>query len=210
MVGVATTADDLLEGHASNFRNLLQVQLDRMEEQELTAILTRGEHVLGITFHPDAAAQILILCDRSPYYLHLLAKGAARAALNAGAPTIEMDDVMSGCREAAARADQQLRNAYDAASIPERGTRIYQRIIWAMANLSPRVNNVADIRLEVNNIALGEGDAEVTPQAVSRALRLLASSQKGQIVYQPMGTPGVYCFSNPLMKGFVRLVRYGA
>ena len=47
MVGVATTADDLLEGHASNFRNLLQVQLDRMEEPELSAILTRGESTGG-------------------------------------------------------------------------------------------------------------------------------------------------------------------
>jgi hypothetical protein len=206
MVGVAKTADELLIGHASNFRNILQVQLDRMEESELRAILNRGEQVLGIRFSEAASNEILSLCDRMPYYLHLLAKGAARAAMEARSPTVEVDDLMLGAREAANGADQQLRNTYDHAIMSERGTHIYQRIIWGMANLAPKNNNVADISVQVNNIALGEDDKPVTSQAIGSALRRLASAEKGQIVYQPI--PGVYSFTNPLMKGFIRLVRY--
>jgi AAA ATPase domain len=206
MVGVANTANDLLAGHASNFRNMLQVQLDRMEEDELKGILARGEEVLGLKFSEDAKNQILSLCDRMPYYLHLLATGAARAAFEAASPTVELDDLIRGAREAAYGADQQLRTTYDYAIISQRGTHIYQRIIWAMANLAPKANNLADITLEANNIALSEADNPVTPQAIGRALRQLASAERRSIVYQPM--QGVYGFTNPLMKGFIKLVRY--
>jgi hypothetical protein len=75
-----------------------------------------------------------------------------------------------------------------------------------MANLAPKANNLADITLEANNIALSEADNPVTPQAIGRALRQLTSAEKRSIVYQPM--QGVYGFTNPLMKGFIKLVRY--
>jgi hypothetical protein len=206
MVGVAATTDQLLQGHTSNFRNLLQVPLGRMEEPELKAVLTRGEQVLGLTFSANVSDQIVSLCDRSPYYLHLLATASARAALDAGSPTVDMDDLAAGCRDAAAGADELLRETYELAILSNRGSRIYQRIIWGMANLAPKANNVADIRLEVNNIALTEADMPVTAQAVGGALRRLASADKRHIVHQPI--TGVYSFINPLMKGFIRLLRY--
>jgi hypothetical protein len=206
MIGVANTADELLLGHASNFRNILEVQLDRMEEDDLRAILARGQQVLGITFSEKATNHIIALCDRTPYYLHLLATESARPALDAGAPTIEIEDVAQGCRDAAKGADQQLRAAYDHAILSERGTHIYQRIIWAMANLASAANNLSDITVQVNNIALSESDKPVTQQAVGGALKRLASPVKRKIIYQPI--PGVYRFSNPLMKGFIKLVRY--
>lgn len=206
MVGVADTAGAVLRGHASNFRNIREVQLDRMNKLGLRGILDHGAHLLGISFSEDVSTEMLQLCDGMPYYLHLLAKNAARAAIEIGSPLVELDDLSRGAAEAASDADQQLREAYEHSILSEKGTRIYQRIVWAMANLAPKANNVAGISAEANKIATSESDAPVTPQAIGAALKRLASKDKGQIVFQPI--PGVYAFSSPLMKGFIRLVRY--
>jgi hypothetical protein len=206
MLGVADTAGALLKGHSSNFRNIRELQLDRMDIAGLHEILIHGQQLLGLQFSNDVSTEILQLCDGMPYYLHLLAKHAAKAALEVNAPTVELDDLKRGSVQAASEADQQLRTIYEYAIQAERGTRIYQRIVWGMANLNNKTNNVATIRTEANNIALSQADDAVTPQAISAALKRLASEEKRKIIFQPMA--GVYGFTSPLMKGFIRLVRY--
>jgi Cdc6-like AAA superfamily ATPase len=206
MVGVAETASDVLAGHASNYRNILEIRLGRMSEEELKGILTRGEQVLGIKFADEAATEMLQLCDHLPYYLHLLAKSAAREALELGSPTVELDDLVKGSREAASAADQQLRATYEHAILCEKGTRIYQRILWAMANLVEDSCNASAIASEANKIALNNSDAALKLRTIDAALTQLASLKKGNILSKPVD--GVFRFSSPLMKGFVRLVRY--
>ena len=207
LVGVADTADSLLAGHGSNFRNLREVPLGRMEEPELLAILNRGERVLGIKFSDDVTRAMIELCDRMPYYLHLLATNAAREALQLRAPIVELDDLARGSRRAAREADQQLRDTYEHATLSQKGSSIYKRITWAIANLPKKDNNVADITRETNKIAIDANDETVTPQAIGAALKRLASAEKRNILHHPI--PGVYRFTNPLMKGFIRLVRHG-
>lgn len=206
MVGVAETANGVLAGHASNYRNIRQIRLGRMPVQELRGILNRGEQLLNITFSEEAAAEMLQLCDGLPYYLHLWAKSAARHALELGSPTVELDDLVKGSREAAADADQQLRTTYDHAILCEKGTRIYKRILWAMANLPEDSNNSAVIANETNKITLDATDSLEKTRAVDKALQRLASEAKGMILLQPID--GVYKFASPLMKGFIRLIRY--
>jgi len=229
LVGVAETAGALLRGHASNFRNILEVPLDRMLEPGLRDILSHGEKVLSIKFSDEVSTEIIDLCDRMPYFLHLLAKHAAKAAMEVGAPTVELDDLLRGSAEAAGEADQQLRTTYDHAIMADGNigvfrktllalvglvrkrdvtsdTNIYQRIIWAMASLPKKGSNVAEITLQANKIRIETSDPDVTAQTVARALKRLASKEKGQILVQP--TPGLYSFNSPLMKGFARLVRY--
>jgi hypothetical protein len=229
LVGVAETAGGLLHGHGSNFRNILELPLDRMPEPGLRDILSHGEQVLSINFSDEVSTEIIQLCDRMPYFLHLLAKHAAKAALEVGAPTVELDDLLRGSVEAAGAADQQLRTSYDVAIMADgesgtlqklfwavfglvikrdqiADTSVYQRIIWAMASLPKKGNNVAEITLQVNKITIEASDGDLTENIVRSALKRLATKEKGQLVAQPF--PGIYCFSSPLMKGFVRLVRY--
>jgi hypothetical protein len=229
LVGVAETAGGLLRGHASNFRNILELPLDRMPEPGLRDILSHGEKVLSITFSDEVSTEIIQLCDRMPYFLHLLAKHAAKAALEVGAPTVEMDDLLRGSVEAAGAADQQLRTSYDVAIMADgeigifqrlfravfglvingehiADTNVYQRIIWAMASLSKKGNNVAEVTSQANKIKIEALDGDLTEKTVRSALKRLTTKEKGQLVSQPF--PGIYSFSSPLMKGFVRLVRY--
>jgi hypothetical protein len=232
LVGVAETAGGLLHGHSSNFRNILELPLDRMREPGMRDILSHGEKVLSITFSDEVSTEIIQLCDGMPYFLHLLAKHAAKAAMEVRAPTVEMDDLLRGSVEAAGAADQQLRTNYDLAimadgeigilrrlfrtvsdlvinreHIADTSTSVYQRIIWAMASLPKKGNNVAEITSQTNKIKIEALDGDLTENIVRSALKRLTTKEKGQLLSQPF--PGIYSFSSPLMKGFVRLVRYG-
>lgn len=229
MVGVAETAGGLLRGHASNFRNILELPLDRMPEPGLREILSHGENVLSLTFSDDVSTEIIQLCDRMPYFLHLLARHAAKAAMEIGAPTVEVEDLLRGSIEAAGAADQQLRASYDVAIMADgeieilrrlfravfrlvinqehiADTSVYQRIIWAMANLPKKGNNAAEITSQANKIKIEARDGDLTEKTVRSALKRLTTKEKGQLLSQPF--PGIYSFTSPLMKGFVRLVRY--
>jgi hypothetical protein len=125
LVGVADTADGLLAGHMSNFRNLRQVQLGRMSEPELNGILDRGATILGITFEGDVRKDMIAICDQMPYYLHLLATSAATAALNRNSTTVTSDDLLEGTITSAEDVDQKLRDLYDVAILSEKGSQIY-------------------------------------------------------------------------------------
>ena len=107
LIGVAVTAGGLLRGHTSNFRNILEVPLDRMHEPGLRDILRHGEEVLSLKFSDEVSTEIIDICDRMPYFLHLLAKHAAKAAMEVGAPIVEMADLSKGSAAAAGAADQQ-------------------------------------------------------------------------------------------------------
>ena len=206
MVGADETADGLLAGHLSNFRNLRQVHLTRMSKPELHGILSRGEEVLGISFDSRVKEQMIVMSDHMPYYLHLLATNCAKCGLNRNSINISDQDLRNGVQAAAGDVDHTLRDAYEFAAASEKGSHIYRRLIWAMASMDAVVCNVGSINERANQIAMEEGDRDVTPQALGAALKRLISESKRSIVVQVLA--GNYKFKHPLMKGFVRLVRH--
>jgi len=208
MVGADSTADGLLAGHLSNFRNLRQVPLTRMSVPELYSILTRGESVLDITFNQAVKDEMVTMSDQMPYYLHLLATSAAKSALNRDSTVVEAQDLRAGAIGAAGDVDHSLRNIYEFAALSEKGSSIYRRLIWAMASMDGAVCNVGTINERANELARQERDRDVTPQALGAALKKLMSQDKGSVVVQVMA--GNYKFRHPLMKGFVRLMRHSS
>jgi hypothetical protein len=161
--------------------------------------------VLGITFTEETVSEILQLCDRFPYYLHLLATNSAKNALQRHSALVEKEDLSAGIARAAVDADQSLREVYDHAILSVKESKVYRRILWSMAVLPGASHTVREIADTTNALAEQEGDARVTVQSVGQALVALASDKKRRIVISK--TQGFYSFSNPLMKGFVRLTR---
>ncbi|MFO0651304.1 MAG: ATP-binding protein, partial [Polyangiales bacterium] len=115
MVGVSKTANLLLAGHESNVRTLHQLPLDRMPDAEMLLVLRRGLDVLSLGIDPTTRDELVTLADRSPYYLHLIARAAAEKALLRGASTLEAVDLQVGLEAVAEDADAELRNEYDVA-----------------------------------------------------------------------------------------------
>jgi uncharacterized protein len=207
MVGANETADGLLAGHLSNFRNLRQIPLTRMSVAELNGILARGETVLSITFDANVKYEMVQMSDRMPYYLHLLATAAARLALSRNSAVVQAEDLRGATLATAQDVDHSLRETYEFAALSEKGSSVYRRLIWAMASMDGSACNVGTINERANAIAREEGADEVSPQALGAALKRLVSDAKKGIVVQVMA--GNYKFRHPLMKGFVRLVRHG-
>lgn len=206
MVGANDTADGLLAGHLSNFRNLRQVSLTRMNITELNGILSRGEAVLSITFNPNVKHEMVQMSDRMPFYLHLLATSAAEFALERDSTVVEAEDLRAATLATARDVDHSLGEMYEFAALSERGSSVYRRLIWAMASMDGSVCNVGAINERANAIARDEGADEVSPQALGAGLKRLTTAGKNEIVVQV--TAGNYKFRHPLMKGFVRLVRH--
>jgi uncharacterized protein len=206
MVGANETADGLLAGHLSNFRNLRQIPLTRMSAIELNGILDRGEAVLSITFDAAVKYEMVQMSDRMPYYLHLLATSAARLALSRNSTVVQAEDLRGATLATAQDVDHSLRETYEFAALSEKGSSVYRRLIWAMASMDGSACNVGAINERANAIAREEGADEVSPQALGAALKRLTSDAKRGIVVQVMA--GNYKFRHPLMKGFVRLVRH--
>lgn len=205
MVGVAETADGLLKGHASNVRNLKQVHLGRMSTEELSSIIEHGEDILSIKFDSSVKERILDICDHFPYYLHLIAVNAAKATFERGTTTVSREDYLEGLRKAAQDCDESLRDVYQTAILSVKGSEIYRRVIWAMADIPTSVATVSTISERVNGLALIEGGEEVTVQTVGQAIKRLIDTTKKNILITK--DSGFYGFTNPLMRGYIRLER---
>lgn len=52
IVGIALTSAELMGGHLSVARSLMEVRLNRMSEEELENIITKGEDRTKILFTP--------------------------------------------------------------------------------------------------------------------------------------------------------------
>lgn len=206
MVGASETAEELLAGHLSNFRNLRQIPLTRMMNNELREIIAKGASILGISFPEEVIKRLIQICDRMPYYLHLLATNAAKSALERASNAVSLEDLAKATIAAANDVDHSLRNTYETAILSEKGSSIYRRLIWAIADLEDVSCNVGAINDKANVIAQSEGQLPASPQALGARLKTLRSEAKKCIIRQVM--PGVYKFSHPLMKGFVRLIRF--
>jgi Cdc6-like AAA superfamily ATPase len=202
-VGVALTTDGLLKGHASVFRNLKNIPLGRMEDDELKEIINHGEAVLGIGFLPDIVIEIMELGDNMPYYLHLIATNAARVTLEDGATTVEQTHLNRGIQAAARDADHTLREAYDLAVLSVKGSEIYRYILWALASRSNASHKIADLKPAVDRYAKDEGNNPVSVQAIGQALKALASEKKGSIVSKHGNF--FHMLTHPLMKGYIRI-----
>ncbi|MFE8599332.1 AAA family ATPase [Archangium violaceum] len=205
LIGVASTADEILRGHTSNVRNFRQIALERMTEAELSKIIAHGELVLGLQFDGIVKKRLVQVSDRLPYYVHLIAVSTAERALARGSQRVEVTDFELGLKAAARDCDAELSTTYEAAIPSVRESEIYRRIVWAVAEGDARVSPTAAITAKVNAIAKGEEDEPVTAQAVGAALKKLIKPERKQILTKEQN--GLYRFSNPLMRGYVRLVR---
>lgn len=203
-IGVAETAQELLKGHKSNFRNLKDVSLGRMEMGALSEIIANGEKILELTFSDRVKELIIDLSDMLPYYLHLLATNSAKAALLAGRNHVDIEHLNTGAQDAAKDADQTLSESYEHARLSVKSSNIYRYALWALAARAGNSHSISQLLIIANQFATRDGNPLMTVQSLGQAVKTLASAKKGEIITSK--SSGFYSFSHPLMKGYIRLV----
>ncbi len=122
LVGVADTVDQLIAEHQSVARAMMQIQMQRMEDDEIKEIVQKGldrfnsqsgDFQLHAT--DEAVAWITTLARGLPHYAHLLAQKACYAAIQEEQPEVSLNHVMQGVSSAHDEAHQSTLSSYGAA-----------------------------------------------------------------------------------------------
>ncbi|WP_213947970.1 ATP-binding protein [Luteibacter sp. dw_328] len=133
LIGVAESVDQLVEGHLSIERNLVQVPMPRMSTEEIAQIVSNGLTRLGMTISAGGLAHIVALSQGLPYITHLLALHSTRAALTNESMEVNRDHVDRGVTDSLDQWQQSIKSSYyDAVKSPQPGN-IFKEVLLACA-----------------------------------------------------------------------------
>lgn len=208
LVGVVDTLSQLIGEHASLTRSLAQIKLDRMSDDELQNIITKGAEHLNTPFKDTIRHRIVRLADGFPYFVHLLARHACRVAgrvflRNPNArPIVAEEEYTNGLTEALENSEHSLQEQYQRAVITtRRKSDKFELVLWGMALSSDREVQVQSLAKHVGFFC--EGDV---PKAsgFSSTLAKLVSDERGAVLTKIRDV--YYKFTDPLMRPYVRWI----
>lgn len=136
IVGVADDVDRLIANRLSINRNLSQIRMPRMNDDELELIALRGYQTLEMTAAEDVLQLIRKVPRGLPQYAHIIAQEGARQALMRCESEVGVDDVLAGLRVGLEKVDHTLSTAYDLATYSARPSR-FKDVLLACALATP-------------------------------------------------------------------------
>jgi hypothetical protein len=133
LIGVADSVGELIAGHASIERALVQIPMPRMSKKEITQIVTKGAERLEVSFTREAIDEISSLSQGLPYITHLLSLHSVRAALSRDSVTVSEADVLGGMNKALEQWQQSIKTAYYEATRSQQPGNIFKEVLLACA-----------------------------------------------------------------------------
>jgi Cdc6-like AAA superfamily ATPase len=133
MVGVADSVDQLIAGHESISRNLVQIPMPRMQKSELEEIVKSRVPKLEMTIDPVALNKITSLSRGLPHYTHLIALHAARTANNEDTDEISPSHVKTAMQTAIDDAQATIKSQYNEATTSPQKENLFQEVLLACA-----------------------------------------------------------------------------
>ena len=203
LVGVADAVDDLIAGHESIQRNLVQIPMPRMSQKELRQIITDRLPKVNMTIDDEALSKICFLSRGLPHYAHLVGQYSAWAAIDGNQRNIGTVHVGLAMNNAIKNSQQTIQSAYHKATMSPRKDSLFAQVLLACA-LAPADEfgyfAAADVRAPMSRIMKEEYDI---PRFV-RHLRLFGEVAKGEIL-QEIGEryQRRFRFKNPLMQPYI-------
>ena len=134
IVGVAEDVSDLLMGHQSISRALLQVKMPRMSLDELAQIICSRYKKCGMKWDEEALWKMTYLSRGLPFYAQLIGMHSARAAIRNRLRLVKTEHVEDALKAAVSELDQTIKEAYFAAVRSQRGEdTLYGPVLLACA-----------------------------------------------------------------------------
>jgi hypothetical protein len=202
-VGVSDSVSDLIAGHQSIQRALVQVNMPRMQRHELESILDRGLQALQMTADPAARGVIRTAPRGLPQYAHLLAQEGARQAMLAGRTEITSNDVLDGLQVGLSKVDHTLSSAFDVATYTAKASR-FADVLYACTLTRPDESGFfspSDLRRPYSKIV---GESVSIDRFNPHLVQL--TENRGQILTRKgRDRAWRYRFSDPLMEPYVLL-----
>jgi hypothetical protein len=205
IVGVARNIHELVGEHPSIDRNLVQIDMPLMNDDEIVEICKNGFSRLKIDVDQQVLDQIPSLTSGYPHYAHLLGLCSAKACLYNQSNQLDSDLFAIGCNLAVADAIEKYRDTYARATMTTQQSR-YPIILCACGYAHTdargvfRATDVVEAVNEVFNIKLNV-------QAVVPALGEFLTPERGPVLEAiPVGTNRkAYRLTDPMMRPFLRL-----
>ncbi|HYL31921.1 MAG TPA: ATP-binding protein [Stellaceae bacterium] len=203
LIGVADSIDDLIEGHQSVERAIVQVPMPRMSPQEIKQIVMTGLSRLKMGIAPEALDEIANLSQGLPYITHLLALQSVRAALVAKKMKIESSHVEVGMKNALDQWQQSIKTAYYQATKSQQPDNLFKEVLLACALAAIDelgYFTAASVRTPLNLITAHKYDIPT----FARHLKEFSEHARGPII-ERVGTARRlrYRFRSPLMRPYI-------
>lgn len=204
VVGVGDSVESIIGSHPSLTRNLIQIRLYAMEDDEIREIINKGISRLGMSVGIDTIDRIVDFSCGYPHYTHLLCFHACKRAIARSRLDVHPDDLDVAVSTAISRAHETLKRAFQKATATNRKN-IYREVLQAcgvapldeFGTFQPK-----DIEKPLSTI-LGR---PVKASQFGAHLIKLCSHERGNILASE-GERGRrrYRFFDPLMRAFVKL-----
>ncbi len=133
IVGVAEDVNLLIEEHASISRNIAEIKMPRMTEEEMNGILDLRYPRVGITIQDDARHVIISLSRGLPEYVHFLGRDAARNAIKSQRLVVQRADALVAIDGMVKNSDQTTDEAYSKAVLSNKRNNLYRQVLLACA-----------------------------------------------------------------------------
>lgn len=210
LVGIAENVHELIGTHESVPRYLTEVALKPLISQNLMDIVSEAAKALRIKVPIEFLYRIAIIGNGFPYYAHLIGKTILVEAVVEGSNSVTTDIYRKGIKKAIAQSLQELKVSYEAAT--QRGEDYFKHMVWALADF-----DVVDVRTDewkerYLELCKKFSWSPTTDQKFKNASNNMRTESHGEILritpakYGSFETRYRYRrFSNPLMKGYVRL-----
>lgn len=204
IVGVSEDVSSLIEQHLSIERNLSQIYMPSMSPDEITAIITKGEQPLELTFDENVKKRIINLSSGYPHFTHSLCYYSTTSAVWDSSSLVSDQHLNIAIKQTIDNAHESLRNSYRTATLATKQN-IYQEVLYAASIVETdeygyfQANDLEDI---LSNL-LGR---EVKVNNFTFHLGKFCTDERGEI-FTMTGAKNRhrYKFKNPLMKAFIRL-----
>lgn len=198
LVGIGKTASDLTAGHPSVRRCLMELHLERMQDDELKKIIIDGSQKLGLVFEDDVILKIVEISAGYPYFTHLISLKCAEQAILNGRRHITIDKLNEALSQAVASAESSLTSLYLAATRGRKEAE-YKKLLLAAATCNGSEFSTGQVRNKLSEI-LG---VEIETKRVPAYLNDLTCDEDSKVFRRI--SRGVYQFSDPRMPSFIKM-----
>jgi len=211
IVGVAESVNQLVGEHGSIVRNLMQIHMPRMSEDELTEIVDTGFTAADCTSTSRVMSRIVRSCHGFPHYAHLIAQYTGLAALNEakqkgqaidGTLEITEQHVVGGMDRAVQTADQTHREAYHRA-VQGGDASLWVPVVVACALASADDRGFFNSRAVLQALQQIRGQ-EVVQQTFAYHLGELIAEKRGPLLERTGPEKRyLYRFVDPFMRPYI-------
>lgn len=203
LIGVGDSIEQLIQEHQSVTRALVQVQMPRMNINEIKEILLKGFKSLGMEITSEALQQICLLAQGLPHYAHLIGLHASRDALSNYSLNIDRANVEHAITKALEDAQHSIKTVYHRAISSSRKDSLFPEVLLscALANSNELGEfSAQDVRTEMQKIT----GKPYGISAFGQHLNDFANEKRGGVLIKTgQKRRFKYRFNDPLMQPYI-------